>query len=144
LLPDDQTIESLIGYCNLKLGNYETALKHYFKIEYLNPGNQHILRPIAWCYFAMGELKKSDKYFTKVFELKPGYYDYINYGHVQWALGNKREAVELYVQSLRDLNFEMEDFLKTMDEDQPMLIANGINEPDIPLMLDYLHYRLMK
>jgi tetratricopeptide (TPR) repeat protein len=144
LQADDQTTESLIGFCHLKLGDYRTALKHYFKIEYLNPGNQHILRPIAWCYFAIGELEKSDLYFTRVFELKPGYYDYINYGHVQWALGKKREAVELYIQSLRDLKFEMEDFLKTMEEDQPMLIKNGINETDIPLMLDYLHYRLTK
>ncbi len=144
LQPDDQTIESLIGFCHLKMGEYEIALKHYFKIEYLNPGNQHILRPIAWCYFAMGELEKSDKYFTRVFELKPGYYDYINYGHVQWALGKKREAVELYIQSLRDLNFEMDDFLKTMEEDKSLLLTNGINEKDIPLMLDFLHYRLMK
>jgi len=141
LQADDATIESLTGYCRMKLGDYQSALKHYFKIEYLNPGNQHILRPIAWSYFALGELEKSDKYFQKVFELKPGYYDYINYGHVQWALGNKRDAIELYVQSLRDLQFEMEDFLKTMQEDRSMLISNGINEKDIPLMLDYLHYR---
>lgn len=144
LQPDDQTTESLIGYCHLKLKDYETALKHYFKIEYMNPGNQHILRPIAWCYFALGDLEKSEKYFKKVFELKPGYYDYINYGHVQWALGNKKEAIELYLQSLRDLDFEMEDFLKTMAEDRALLIENGINRKDIPLMLDYLHYRLMK
>jgi tetratricopeptide (TPR) repeat protein len=144
LQPDDQTIESLIGFCHLKLGSYDTALKHYFKIEYLNPGNPHILRPIAWCYFALGELKKADKYFTRIFEGKPGYYDYINYGHLQWALGNKRDAVELYVQSLRDLNFEMEDFLKTMEDDRSILVENGINQKDIPLMLDYLHYRLMK
>jgi len=144
LQPDDQTIESLTGFCHLKLGDYATALKHYFKIEYLNPGNTHILRPIAWCYFAMGELKKADKYFAKVFEGKPGHYDYINYGHLQWALGNKKDAVELYLQSLRDLEFEMEDFLKTMEDDRSILIKNGINQKDIPLMLDYLHYRLMK
>jgi tetratricopeptide (TPR) repeat protein len=144
LQPDDQTIESLIGFSHLKLGEYDTALKHYFKIEYLNPGNPHILRPIAWCCFALGELKKADKYFTRIFEGKPGYYDYINYGHLQWALGNKRDAVELYVQSLRDLNFEMEDFLKTMEDDRSILIENGINQKDIPLMLDYLHYRLLK
>jgi len=144
LQPDDQTIESLTGFCHLKLGNFDTALKHYFKIEYLNPGNQHILRPIAWCYFALGELKKADKYFAKVFEGTPGYYDYINYGHLQWALGNKKDAVELYLQSLRDLNFEMADFLKTMEDDRSILIQNGINQKDIPLMLDYLHYRLMK
>ncbi len=144
LQPEDQTIESLIGFCHLKQGNYETALKHYFKIEYLNPGNQHILRPIAWCYFALGELKKADTYFTRVFETTPGHYDYINYGHVQWALGKKRDAVELYLQSLRDLKFDLEDFLKTMEEDRSILIQNGILEKDIPLMLDYLHYRLMK
>jgi tetratricopeptide (TPR) repeat protein len=144
LQPDDTTTESLIGYCHLKLGNYDTALKHYFKIEYLSPGNQNILRPIAWCYFALGEPEKSDKYFRKVFDLKPGYYDYINYGHVQWSLGNKRDAIELYAQSLRDIKFEMNDFLKTMEEDQSILIENGINKKDIPLMLDYLHYRLVK
>jgi tetratricopeptide (TPR) repeat protein len=142
--PDDQTIESLIGYCHLKMGNHETALKHYFKIEYLNPGNQHILRPIAWCYFVMGELEKSDRYFKKVFELQPGHYDYVNYGHVRWAQGNKKEAIELYIQALRDPHFEMGDFLKTMEEDRPVLIRNGINGKDIPLMLDYLHYRLKK
>lgn len=143
LQADDTTIESLTGYCQLKLGDYPTALKHYFKIEYLNPGSQNILRPIAWCYFAMGELQKSEKYFQKVFELKPGYYDYINFGHVLWALGKKREAIELYIQSLRDLEFRMEDFMRTMEEDRTLLISNGINEKDIPLMLDYLHYRLV-
>jgi tetratricopeptide (TPR) repeat protein len=144
LQPDDQTIESLIGFCHMKLGDYATALKHYFKIEYLNPGNPHILRPISWSYFALGELKKADKYFTRIFEGKTGYYDYINYGHLQWALGNKKDAVELYVQSLRDLNFEMDDFLKTMEDDRSILVGNGINQKDIPLMLDYLHYRLLK
>jgi len=144
LQPDDQTIESLIGFCQMKLGDFNTALKHYFKIEYLNPGNPHILRPIAWCYFALGEFDKSNKYFSRVFEGKPGYFDYINYGHLQWAMGNKKDAVEHYIQSLRDLNFEMEDFLKTMEDDRELLIANGINQKDIPLMLDYLHYRLMK
>jgi len=142
--PEDATIESLIGYCYLKLKDYETALKHYFKIEYMNPGNQHILRPIAWCYFATGELDKSEKYFRKVFELKPGYYDYINFGHLQWALGNRKEAIEMYIQSLRDVNFGMEDFLKTMEEDQGMLVVNGISREDIPLMIDYLHYSLNK
>jgi hypothetical protein len=44
---------------------------------------------------------------------------------------------------LRDLQFEMKDFLKTMEEDQEILIRNGIHKKDIPLMLDYLHYRLI-
>lgn len=140
--PEDSAIASLIGYCHLKLEDYDTALKHYFRVEYMNPGNTHILRPIAWCYFALGQLEKSDHYFRKVFQGKPGYYDYINYGHVLWARGLMKEAIEMYVQSVRDLEFEMDDFLKSMDGDRSLLIANGINEKDIPLMMDYLHYRL--
>jgi hypothetical protein len=31
-----------------------------------------------------------------------------------------------------------------MEDDRSLLIKNGINQKDIPLMLDYLHYRLMK
>ena len=53
-----------------------------------------------------------------------------------------KEAIEMYVQSLRDLNFELEDFMRTMEEDRSMLVRNGINEKDIALMMDYLHYRL--
>jgi len=142
LRPDDSTLESLIGFCRMKLEDYQGALKHYFKIEYQNPGNTNILRPIAWCYFAQGDLEKSDAYFQKVFQGKPGYYDYINYGHVLWARGNMKEAIEMYVQSLRDLDFELEDFMRTMEEDRALLIGNGISEKDIPLMMDYLHYRL--
>lgn len=144
LKPDDLATESMIGFCHLKLGDYKTALDQYFKLEYMNPGNQHILRPIAWCNFALGELKKSDKYFRKVFESEPGYYDYVNYGHVLWALGKRKEAIEHYIQSLRDLEFGMDQFHKTMDEDKKFLIQNGVDKDDIPLLIDYLHYKLVK
>ena len=110
----------------------------------MNPGNQHILRPIAWCNFALGELQKSDKYFRKVFQTEPGYYDYVNYGHVLWALGKRKEAIEHYIQSLRDLEFGMDQFHKTMDEDKKFLIQNGVDKDDIPLLIDYLHYKLVK
>ncbi len=140
--PDDRQVASLTGFCHLKLGNYDTALKHYFKIEYMDPGNPGILRPIAWCYFAGGELQKASRYYNKVLEGNPGHYDYINYGHLQWSLGNKRDAIEFYVKSLCGPDFEMKDFVKTMEEDKSLLLRNGVNPEDIPLMLDYLRYRL--
>ncbi|MBN1132076.1 MAG: tetratricopeptide repeat protein [Bacteroidales bacterium] len=140
LSPDEPGLGSIIGYCHMKLGNYKTALDQYFKLEYLNPGNQHILRPIAWCYFVLGELEKSDKYFRRVVQAKPDYYDYINYGHVLWALGKRKEAIEQYSQSLKDPGFGMNDFLKVMEDDKKFLIQNGVDRNDIPLLLDYLHY----
>ena len=84
-------------------------------------------------------------------------YDYIleninisnlNYDSNIFEIGiiNSLFAIQLvrFLEKTFDIKFEMDDFLKTMEEDQNLLIQNGINEKDIPLMLDYLHYRLVK
>ena len=140
--PDDQRIESLIGYCNLKLEQYETALKHYFKIEYMNPENTHVIRPIAWCYFALGEYDKSAKYYTKVFELGPDYYDYVNFGHLKWATGDRKSAIDNYILSTNYDTFNFSELQKTVDEDTGLLIEQGIDRDEISLMMDYLRYKL--
>jgi len=140
--PEDIKIESLIGFCNLKLENFETALKHYFKIEYLNPGNTAMIRPIAWCYFILGDLEKSDKYYQKVFNLEPDYYDYVNYGHLKWATGDRKAAIDNYILSTNYDNFTFKELQKTMLEDTPVLIKSGIEEEEIFLMMDYLRYKL--
>jgi len=139
-IPDDPKIESLIAFCNLKLENYETALQQYFKIEYQDPKNTNIIRPIAWCYFAMGELEKSAKYFERVFEANPDYYDYVNYGHVKWALGDRKTAIENYILSSNYSNFSLSELHKIMEDDKAMLLSNGIDADEVPLMMDYLRY----
>lgn len=140
--PDDIRIESLIGYCNLKLENYSTALKHYFKIEYLEPENNSVIRPIAWCYFALGELEKSEKYYNKIFELNADYYDYVNYGHLKWAMGERKSAIDNYILSTGKKHFSFKDLQKTMEEDTPLLIASGIDKEEISLMMDYIRYKI--
>lgn len=138
--PDDLKIESLIGYCNLKLENYETALQQYFKIEYQDPKNSSVIRPVAWCYFALGELDKSEKYFQKVFDANPDYYDYVNYGHVKWAMGDRKAAIENYILSTNFSNFSLSEMHKIMEDDTSLLLKNGIDKDEIPLMMDYLRY----
>ncbi len=140
--PDDIRNESLAGYCFLKLEEYDKALKHYFKIEFLQPDNKNVIRPIAWCYFAMGEFIKSEKYYKKVFEQNPDYYDYINYGHLKWAVGDRKSAIEHYILSIKNRNFSYSEFQKTMEVDTSLLIKRGIEQQEISLMMDYLRYRL--
>lgn len=140
--PDDIKNESLIGYCHLKLEQYEEALKRYFKIEYMQPDNKNVIRPIAWCYFALGKFDKSEKYYRKVFEQDPDYYDYINYGHLKWAVGDRKSAIENYILAINHKNFTFPDFQKTMEADASLLINKGIEKEEIALMMDYLRYRL--
>ena len=139
---DDIKTESFIGFCNLKLENYETALKHYFKIEYLNPDNTTVLRPIAWCYFALGELEKSEKYYKRIFTLEPDYYDYVNYGHLKWALGDRKSAIDNYILSTNYSNFSFKELQKTMKDDTPVLTGSGVEKEEISLMMDYLRYKM--
>lgn len=138
--PDDLKIESLTAFCNLKLGNYDTALQQYFKIEYEDPKNSSVIRPIAWCYFALGDLEKSEKYFQKVFDGSPDYYDYVNYGHVKWAMGDRKSAIENYILSTNYSNFSLSELHKIMEDDTPLLLQNGIDRDEFPLMMDYLRY----
>jgi tetratricopeptide (TPR) repeat protein len=140
--PDDIKNESLTGYCHLKLEQYEEALKRYFKIEYMQPDNKNVIRPIAWCYFALRDFDKSEKYYNKVFGQEPNYYDYINYGHLKWAVGDRKSAIENYILSINHKNFTFQDFQKTMEADSSLLINMGIEREEIYLMMDYLRYRL--
>jgi tetratricopeptide (TPR) repeat protein len=140
--PDEIKNESLTGFCHLKLEQYEEALKRYFKIEYMQPDNNNVIRPIAWCYFALGEFDKSEKYYNKVFGQEPDYYDYINYGHLKWAVGDRKSAIENYILSINHKNFAYPEFQKTMEADTSLLINKGIEREEISLMMDYLRYRL--
>jgi len=141
--PDDDKNAALIAYCDMRTGNFDTALQLYFKLEFRNPGNMNLLRPIAWCYFALTDSAKAEKYFEKVLASSgSGYYDFVNSGHVKWALGKRKEAIDLYIRAVQDPACDIGKLLATLEEDKPLLLKNGVTAGDIPLMLDYLHYRL--
>lgn len=140
--PEDLYIQALIGRCYLDLNDYDTALKYYFKVEYLDPKKKNVLRPIAWCYFMSGKLKESKKYYEKLFKHEANKYDYINYGHVEWCLGNKKDAIKLYAKSINEKDNDLKKFMSAFNEDEYILIKKGIDEDEIPIMLDYLQYQV--
>jgi len=140
--PDNIHTMIMIAHCYLDLKNYEEALKYYFKVEYMDPGNIKILRPIAWCYLALGKLGDSEKYYERLSAEKLNAHDYINKGHLAFCMGKKKEAVENYRQGLEHGGISRDDFLHIINEDTPVLISNGVDPDDIPILLDYLFYIL--
>ncbi len=140
--PDNLYIQASIGHCYLDMENFDEALKHYFKVEYHQPDNIRIWRPIAWCYFVTGKLEESKKYYDKILAKEPARHDLLNAGHVEWALGRRREAIRLYQQAYKTGGGDFREFLKIFEADKPWLIENGIDPDEIPLVLDYLDYTL--
>jgi tetratricopeptide (TPR) repeat protein len=140
--PDNLYMQASIGHCYLDLKNYELALKHYFKVEYLSPAKKSVTRPIAWIYFVMGKLDSSKKYYQKLSNKEFTKYDYINFGHVEWCLGNRKEAIKFYKKSIKQEDNSLELFLANFNDDKEHLLKHGIIPDDIPIMLDYLQYSL--
>jgi tetratricopeptide (TPR) repeat protein len=131
-----------IGHCLLELSEYDEALKCYFKVEYLAPGNKKVWRPIAWCSFLTGKKEQAEKYFQQLVEDEPGKHDYMNMGHVQWSLGNRKSALDYYKKSISKDGFSEAEFLNVFEEDLPHLLSQGIESEDVPIMLDQLRYSL--
>jgi len=142
--PDDLSTILMTAHCCLDTGNYDEALKHYFRIEYEGPGNSRVLRPIAWCYLVTGKYPEAEKYFERLSEAGLTPYDMINMGHLALCQGNIRLASEHYISSMTGTEMTTEAFINAFNDDIPLLTANGVNEDDIPIVLDYVLMSLKK
>jgi len=138
--PENLNTELNIGHCYLELGQFEEALKYYFKVEYLAPGNKKVWRPLGWCSFVTGKKNQAARYFQLLIDDEPGKHDLMNMGHVQWSLGNRKLALEFYKKSISQTLFSEKEFFEIFDEDQQYLINQGVDEDDVPIMLDQLRY----
>lgn len=128
----------MTAHCYLDLKEYEQALNYYFRVEYNDPGNLRILRPIAYCYFALGKFEESAKYYDRLSEGKLNAHDLINMGHLALCTGKKKEAIDLYRQSIIIGEITKEKFMAIFADDRNLLISLGVNKDDLPILLDYL------
>lgn len=142
LQPEDTGIQLNIGHCQFEMGNYDEALKSYFKVEYLKPGNSKVWRPIAWISFITNKFDQAQKYYAKIIQNAPREHDYINAGHVEWVLGNRKVALLEYKNAVGLQNGSLTLFMDVVNEDKKVLLEKGVPADDIPLMLDRLRYDL--
>lgn len=141
LTPDNIPTELNIGHCYLELNDYEQALNTYFKVELLDSKGTKAHRPIAWTAFLLKKYDLSHKYYQQILLTKPTIHDYLNAGHVELCVGNKKEAISLYKQSLyQDRDFEL--FQLLFDADKDILIAHGVDERIFPFLFDQVKYNM--
>jgi tetratricopeptide (TPR) repeat protein len=108
----------------------------------LDDNKQKAWRPIAWCSFLVGKYEQASDYFTKIIATNPNPTDYLNAGHTQMALGKNKEAVRLYGLSLKHPDNSPEKFIESFTNDIPDIVGAGVEENDIPFILDRLMYDL--
>jgi tetratricopeptide (TPR) repeat protein len=142
LEPENFSVLLSIGSCYLDMKNYAEALRYYFKVDYLDSNGHKARRPIAWCSFLTGKYDQARHYYLKILSGQPDAQDYMNAGHTEWALQNIKGALEFYKKSVEALSGDYDKFRLYFNPDVPRLTDAGIDETEIPLILDQLCYRL--
>lgn len=141
LSPDDLSVTIAIGHCFLEMRDYAEALKCFYKADYMD-GSPKVWRPIAWCSFLIGKYDQSRGYYKKILSSKPNAQDLLNAGHTEWALQNIKGATGFYRRAVEMSDGDFHKFREEFCRDIPDLIAAGIEEGEIPLMLDQLRYSI--
>lgn len=135
--PDNINILTQIGYCLIGLKKFEEALSYFFKIEYLENESPKAWRALAWCSFVTGKHEQAMKYYDLLLGKETQVQDYMNAGHTAWSLGNIEKAVKMYATSLAMCD-NTDAFMSLFNKDKADLLAQGIRQEDIPLMMDLL------
>ena len=133
--PDDRYTLFAIGSCLAALERYDEALHCFFKLDFLEGDCIKAWRAIGWCSFVSGKYEQAMKYYDRVLALGPVATDYLNAGHVAWSMGNLTKAIECYGHAAAESG-SREAFLEMFDKDRETLLAQGIAEEDMPLVLD--------
>lgn len=135
--PEDKSAIFYIGNCLAELGQYEEALNHFFKLDFIENNSMRAWRGIGWCSFVIKKNEQAMKYYEKIINQKPLAIDFLNAGHVAWVMGDIPKAIHFYSKAITVCG-SREQFLEMFQKDEEPLLRQGIREEDIPLMLDLL------
>lgn len=135
--PNDHPLIFRIASCLAELKSYEEALNYFFKLDFLEANSTKAWRGIGWCSFVTGKYLQANKYYTQLMEMGALAVDYLNAGHVAWALKDIEKSVALYTKAI-ELSGNKTYFVEMFNKDKRYLIEQGIDQEDMPLMLDLL------
>ncbi|HLN54182.1 MAG TPA: tetratricopeptide repeat protein [Lentimicrobium sp.] len=138
--PENQRINAAIGSCYLQMEKPDQAIEYFYRIEFASPGTSTAMRPVAWCLFLLKRLTEADKYYTQLLETDPNSSDFLNAGHVAFALGQKEKAIQSYLNSIKSREDDIKSFVRSFNKDRKYLLANEVDLNEIALMLDYLRF----
>ncbi len=138
---DNLNTAAAIGTCYLNLSEPAKALDYFYRIEFADQGSARAMRPVAWCLLVLGRTDEAAPYYQQLLALEPNAYDYINAGHLAFCRGDKQQAAEYYISSIRKRDGDLRSFLKGFNADRNVLIRNGVDKDELPLMMDYIRFR---
>lgn len=126
-----------MGHALLENGRIDEALQYYFKADLMDETKHRAWRPIAWCSFLLGNDERSLDYYNRIIDGgKATMSDYVNRGHVNLCGQRIVDAIADYSQAQSLAGNNGMALRETAKADLPHLLARGISEQDVMLVLD--------
>lgn len=143
LCPEDAEIALHMGECMLQQERYDDARKVLFKAYYLKQDAPAIWRALAWCSLMTDHVDEARTYYAKLLEHDPRAEDLQNAGHAAWLAGSAGEALGLYLRYMHAKDSDY-DPARLFEDDRHWLCSHGIQDEDIRIMCDVLHWRRLE
>ncbi|VBB48685.1 Tetratricopeptide TPR_1 repeat-containing protein [uncultured Paludibacter sp.] len=139
--PDQLSVLLQIANGLIEMKKTDEALKVLLKLNEDFEENIKVWRAIILCSFKARNLQQAN-YFCELLLEKPDLtaYDYVISAHIDWCLQDTKKALSQYKQGLELCQNKWEDFIALFLQDKESLKANGIDEQEIPLILDGIDY----
>lgn len=134
--PDSLTLELQLANCLLSKEKYDSALKLYYKVDFLTDGSIKTWRPIALCSLMLGKIEDAVEYYNKTIDEAPIFKDYINLGHSYLVKGNIKEAYANYIKGVELNKKGIEYFKSSFSTESAFLIGLGVPENNIAIIKD--------
>lgn len=138
--PENLSVELNITVCLIQLGRTEEALKILHRLHYNAPDNDAVTRILAWALALSDSYEQANKLYNRLVSIeRPHADDLLNYGYCLWFQKDIPSAVSFfrqYVGQSEDESLLEQDFMVT---EHAILLAHGISDVEIQLMLDSVH-----
>lgn len=136
-LPDDPNVALNLGYALSEAGKNDLAEAQFHKAAYLMPDSLKPLRGLAWTQFLNRKFDQSSATYQRIVAVGPTPEDYLNAGHLAWAQGNLREAVNYYrlYDSTSGRNLE-----QALRADERYLKQAGVDTSKLKLLVEAIKY----
>ena len=136
--PDNLNVALQIGQCLARMEKHTEALSYFYKVEYLEKSPDNARRAIAWCSFVSGKHEEAMKYYRLLLESPaPKVQDWLNAGHVHFVDKRTSEAIAHY-RKAQENEKDHSAFIERFYKDKEVLLAQGLEEEDIRIMLDLI------
>ena len=119
--------------CLSNLSRYEEALKQLFRLNYEEPDDEIINRVLAWTLTCDGKYEQAEKLYNQLLSVEhPHPDDLLNFGYCLWFAGHIDEAADCFHRFLNETHL---DALFIIENEQELIRAKGITEPEQQMML---------